>query len=145
MSGILSKDDLARIFKPIKEYKTNKLIEILTDLADYISEAEQQRAAAVEKVEEFNKDEEIVKLKKQLEEKKEKEKNIITFTIEPENVVRIKEWQTKHEKEKHNGSSYAGTIGGRYTYELTPTSIGTFGRIKCSCGDYFDFDDGSDW
>ena len=143
--SILSKDDLARIFKPIKEYKTDKLIEILTDLADYISEAEQERAVAVKKIEEFNKDEEIVKLKKQLEEKREREKNTITFTIEANCVEQINKWIEQHEKEKHNGSSYAGTIGGRYTYELTPTSIGTFGRIKCSCGDYFVFDDGSEW
>ena len=56
MSRILSNDDLARIFKPIKQYKTDKLIEILTELADYVSEVEQQRADAVKKVEEFNKD-----------------------------------------------------------------------------------------
>ena len=52
MSKILSKDDLAKIFKPIKKYKTDKLIEILTELADYVSEVEQQRADAVKKVEE---------------------------------------------------------------------------------------------
>ena len=38
MSKMLSKDDLARIFKPIKQYKTDKLIEILTELANYISD-----------------------------------------------------------------------------------------------------------
>ena len=75
MSKILSKDDLAKIFRPIKQYKTDKLIEILTELSDYVSEVEQQRADAVKKVEEFNKDEEIVKLKKQLEEKRERAKN----------------------------------------------------------------------
>ena len=145
MSKMLSKDDLARIFKPIKQYKTDKLIEILTELANYVSEAEQQKADAVKKVEEFNKDEEIVKLKKQLKEKRERAKNTITFTIDSDCVEKIRKWKEQHEKEKHNGNSYAGAVGGRYTYEFTPTSIGEFGRIRCSCGDHFDFDDGSDW
>lgn len=145
MSKMLSKDDLARIFKPIKQYKTDKLIEILTELANYVSEAEQQKADAIKKVEEFNKDEEIVKLKKQLEEKREQEKNTYVFTVNADQVEKIREWKEQHEKEKHNGNSYAGAVGGRYTYEFTPTSIGEFGRIRCSCGDHFDFDDGSDW
>ena len=145
MSKILLKDDLTRIFKPIKQYKTDKLIEILTELANYVSEAEQQRANAVKKLEEFNKDEEIVKLKKQLEEKREQEKNTYVFTVSADRVEKIRKWKKQHEKEKHNGNSYAGAIGGRYTYEFTPTSIGEFGRIRCSCGDHFDFDDGSDW
>ena len=145
MNQILSKKDIERLFKPIKQYKTDKLIEILTELANYVSEAEQQKADAIKKVEEFNKDEEIVKLKKQLEEKREQKKNTYVFTVNADQVEKIREWKEQHEKEKHNGNSYAGAIGGRYTYEFTPTSIGEFGRIKCSCGDYFDFDDGSDW
>lgn len=142
---MITKDELARLFKPVKQYKTDKLIEILTELADYVSEAEKERADAVQKVKDFNKDEEIVKLKKQLEEKREKAKNTFVFTVDADRVEKIRKWKAQHEKEKHNGSSYAGAIGGRYTYEFTPTSIGEFGRIRCSCGDHFDFDDGSDW
>lgn len=145
MSQILSKKDIERLFKPVKQYKKDKLIEVLTELADYVSKIEQERADAVQKVKEFNKDEEIIKLKKQLEKKRERDKNTIVFTVDAERVAKIREWKDKHEKEKHKGNSYAGAIGGRYTYEFTPTSIGEFGRIKCSCGDYFDFDDGSDW
>lgn len=145
MSRILSKKDIERLFKPVKEYRKDKLIEILTELADYVSEAEQERADAVQKVKDFNKDEEIVKLKKQLEEKRERDKNTFVFTVDADRVAKIREWKAQHEKEKHGGSGYAGAIGGRYTYEFTPTSIGEFGRIRCSCGDHFDFDDGSDW
>lgn len=100
---------------------------------------------AVDKLAEFNKDERIKELEKKLYEKKQRDDNVWTFTIEPEQVGRIKEWKEKHEAEKHNGSQYAGAIGGRYTYEFTPTSIGTFGRVRCSCGDRFDYDDGTDW
>lgn len=34
---------------------------------------------------------------------------------------------------------YGGTIGGSYTYKFTPTSIGVFGTVECSCGERFDF------
>ena len=74
MSRILLKKDIEKLFKPVKEYRKDKLIEILTELADYVSDVEQERANAVQKVKDFNKDEEIVKLKKQLEEKREKAK-----------------------------------------------------------------------
>ena len=56
--------------------------------------------------------------------------------------VKIREWKEKHNNEAHNGSyAYAGAIGGRYTYEFTPTSIGTIGVVKCICGAEFVFRD----
>ncbi len=142
---MISKKELNRLFKDISYCRKEEFIETMAELANYISEVEQARADAAQKVKDFNKDEEIVKLKAKLEEKQKRAKNLITFSIESEYVEKIKEWKKRHEKEKHNGSDYAGAIGGRYTYEFTPTSIGTFGRIRCSCGDHFDFDDGSDW
>jgi hypothetical protein len=51
----------------------------------------------------------------------------------------ISEWINKHIEEKHGGNSYAGAIGGRFSYNFTPTSIGEIGVIKCSCGDSFCF------
>ena len=142
---MLSKKEIARLFKPIKEYKTDELIDILTQLADYVAESEEKRDKAIKQLEEFNKDEEIVKLKKQLEQKEERIKNSQTFVILPEEVKAIKEWQAQHIKEKHSGSEYAGAIGGRYSFTFTPTSIGTFGTVICSCGEKFDFADGSDF
>ena len=41
------------------------------------------------------------------------------------------------EMNRHNG----GAIGGTFTYEFIPTSIGTIGTIKCTCGDSFTFED----
>lgn len=61
------------------------------------------------------------------------------FDITENEQKAIDEWVEKHTQEKHNGSHYSGAIGGRYTYEFTPTSIGTVGVIKCSCGDEFTF------
>lgn len=142
---MISKKELNRLFKDVSCYRKEEFIDILTDLAEYLKEADEERKKAVNKLAEFNKDERIKELEKKLYEKKQRDDNVWTFTIEPEQVERIREWKRQHEAEKHNGSQYAGAIGGRYTYEFTPTSIGTFGRIRCGCGEHFDYDDGSDW
>lgn len=142
---MLSKNEISRLFKSVRQYNTDRLIEILTELADYVVETEDRRDKAVKQLEEFNKDEEIVKLKKQLEQKENRIKNSQTFVILPEEVKVIEEWKKQHTKEKHGGSEYAGAIGGRYSYKFTPTSIGTFGTIICDCGEKFEFADGSDF
>ena len=72
---MLNEKEISRLFKSVKEYKTEELVDILTALADYIAESEEKRDKAIKQLEEFNKDEEIVKLKKQLEQKEERIKN----------------------------------------------------------------------
>lgn len=62
------------------------------------------------------------------------------FPISEEEQKSINSWIEKHTQEKHGGNHYAGAIGG-YTFEFTPTSIGTIGTIKCLCGDTFTFSD----
>ena len=61
------------------------------------------------------------------------------FGIDQKEADAIRAWKKEHEKEFHNGSSYRGAIGGGYTYEFVPTSIGTIGTIKCSCGEKYCF------
>lgn len=60
---------------------------------------------------------------------------INTFGTEEE-VAKMMKWAEEHYDvcpiREH------GAIGGRYTYEFTPTSIGTVCAIKCSCGAKFD-------
>ena len=63
------------------------------------------------------------------------------FPISKEDDDRIKKWKEKHIKTKHNNNSYAGAIGGRFSYTFIPTSVGTIGTIKCSCGEEFTFQD----
>ena len=87
--------------------------------------------------EEYDKDEEVIQLKKHIESLGEEIR--IGFPITKEENEKIREWQQKHIEAKHNGDSYAGAIGGRFTYEFIPTSIGTIGTVKCSCGDEFCF------
>ena len=142
---MLSKKEISRLFKSVKEYKTEELVDILTALADYVAESEEKRDKAIKQLEEFNKDEEIVKLKEQLQNKQEKIKNSQVFIIEPEEVELIRKWKTQHEAEEHGGNSYAGAVGGRYTYEFVPTSIGTVGVVKCTCGKHFDFTSYDKW
>lgn len=73
--------------------------------------------------------------------------NLRGFPITEREEKLIKEWRDKHDAEFHGLTDAklrlkaGGAIGGRYTYEFVPTSIGTFGRIRCSCGEAFDFSD----
>lgn len=49
---------------------------------------------------------------------------------------RFVEWNEKHKAEKHSGKEpYAGAIGGRLTFSVTPTSLGEIVSVKCGlCG-----------
>ena len=55
------------------------------------------------------------------------------FPITEQEMSFIKEWKKKHEEEVHNGKY------GSYSYHFYPTSIGTSGVIRCSCGAEFEF------
>lgn len=69
------------------------------------------------------------------------------FPISEEEQKSIREWMNKHDEEVHHARTLddklklGGCCGGRYTYEFTPTSIGTIGTVKCSCGAKFTFQD----
>lgn len=91
------------------------------------------------------KDLELQKMKKELEDMKKECYN--GFPITEEEKKKIEEWKNKHEQENHGlktlkeKNSFGGAIGGTYTYEFIPTSIGVIGIIKCSCGEEFTFSD----
>ena len=65
------------------------------------------------------------------------------FPISKKEKDAINKWIKKHEEEKHPSSDRlfprGGAIGGSYTYRFTPTGLGTFGEIRCSCGEIFHF------
>lgn len=69
------------------------------------------------------------------------------FSISKEEQEKIREWQLKHDAEKHGLNTIeqrlraGGCIGGRLTYHFIPTSIGTIGEVECSCGEKFTFQD----
>ena len=83
------------------------------------------------------KDNELIKMKTKYE--KMKEDYYRGFPISQAEDNAIENWINEHINTKHNRNSYAGVIGGRFTYEFTPTSIGTIGTVKCSCGESFIF------
>ena len=66
------------------------------------------------------------------------------FSITEEEYQQIKEWNESHEcklKPKHGMNKYCGPIGGNLTLSFTPTSIGTFQKVKCCCGAELDLND----
>lgn len=77
------------------------------------------------------KDEELQNMKAQLE--KIQENYWRGFPITKEESDNIHKWKKNHDATEHgNKDSYHGTIGGGYTYEFIPTSLGTFGTCYCS-------------
>jgi hypothetical protein len=67
------------------------------------------------------------------------------FPITEKEESAIKAWTKKHDEEVHKIMTQedrimaGGCIGGRYSYHFVPTSIGTIGTVKCSCGAEFTF------
>lgn len=114
---------------------------------DKYQETEKQLREELNKIKnEKWKDKELLKMKEEIETMKKEYYN--GFPLSDEQLKKINEWKDKHEEEKHSSKlpyPRGGAIGGSYQYIFTPTSIGTFGTIKCSCGDTFDFQDGMDF
>lgn len=60
------------------------------------------------------------------------------FGISEAEMEKISKWQKEHEAEVHNLKTLkqrafaGGAIGGSYTYEFIPTSIGVVGTCKCN-------------
>lgn len=82
---------------------------------------------------EHYKDSEMQRMEAEL--KKAKEDLYRGFPISEKEQEKIREWELKHDAEKH------GCIGGSLTWYFTPTSIGTIGEVICSCGEKFTFQD----
>ena len=55
-----------------------------------------------------------------------------SFELSSEENVKFAAWSTKHLAECPIKST--GTIGERFTYSFTPTSLGTVVVVKCACG-----------
>ena len=88
------------------------------------------------------KDKELQKMKAELE-KMQREYNR-GFPITDDEWKAIETWKEKHDREVHGltecNERVGGAIGGRYTFEFIPTTIGIIGTIKCGdCGEKFTF------
>lgn len=104
----------------------------------------QSLEAKVKRLEsEHYKDEEIQKMKSEIEQMRKEMR--AGFPITGNQQEAIKEWKRMHEETVHGLTDNnkrmkaQGVSGGRYTYLFTPTSIGTFGSVRCVCGKEFVF------
>jgi hypothetical protein len=128
------------------ELKEDRPMWLLNDIkADFQKLYDHYRwvSARIEHLEEENKrlksdaykDEELAKMKSEYD--RMKEDYFRGFPISEEEHKKINEWIDEQMK-KHPG--IGGAIGGRFTYEFLPTSIGTAGTIIDSfTGDKFNF------
>ena len=88
------------------------------------------------------KDKELQKMKSELE-KMQREYNR-GFPITDDEWKAIETWKEEHDREVHGltecNERVGGAIGGRYTFEFIPTTIGIIGTIKCGdCGEKLTF------
>lgn len=84
------------------------------------------------------KDEEIKKLTDKIEQLRDEQyKGFFMSQVETEAAM---EWQKAHIQDVHDGHSYAGAVGGLFSYVFTPTGIGICGEIECNrCHERFCF------
>jgi hypothetical protein len=64
------------------------------------------------------------------------------FELPEEKLEEFEKWRKEHECPYANNQ---GAIGGRLTYNFTPTSLGVICKVKCACGKEFDATDYEDW
>jgi len=126
-------------------YKDGKVIDVVPlensfdSIRQRIQDLENENSRLEEKIKELS-DEKFVDKKIQSltrELKEEREDSLRGFPITKEESEKIHQWQKKHSEECPFISISA--IGGNFTFNFTPTSIGTFGVCKCSCGEKFVF------
>lgn len=68
------------------------------------------------------------------------------FTITEEQIEKVDRWKVEHDKVcKYTDPMNQGTIGVRFTYCFTTTSLGVIIIVKCSCGVRIDLSDYEGW
>ena len=114
----------------------NCIDEINFIVDDLVEQVENLKEENKELKDEHYKDETIQKLEK---EKRELQDQLYrTFSISKSENEAITEWKNQHWTNQHNAPDLTtrlrkqGAIGGSFTYEFVPTSIGTVGTIVCS-------------
>lgn len=84
------------------------------------------------------KDSELARMKEEIEKMRQDYRR--GFPIGETEMSSIHTWTNMHNEEAHKNNA-TGAIGGRYSYIFTPTGLGTIGRVRCSCGAEFTFQD----
>lgn len=65
------------------------------------------------------------------------------FNLTKEEEIKYKEWLLEHNKTCSEKDT--GAIGGRMTFQFTPTSLGVITQVKCACGEKIDLTDYKGW
>ena len=132
------------ILDSLMERNLDKALSIIQQNVERLKQENQRLREENSKLrDEAYKDNELIRMKTELDSFK--REYYRGFPISKEEQKQIAEWKAKHEAEVHNCHTLndrprrSGTIGGSYTYEFIPTSIGTVGIIKCNCGAKFTF------
>lgn len=131
------------MFLTLDEHEIDNICKNLQrNFQHYKKKIEYLQARIEELEDEHWKDNKLQEMKNQLEEAK---KNYHRgFPINEEEYEKALNWMDDHEATKHarcKGLPRGGAIGGSYQWIFTPTSIGVFGEVKCSCGESFSFSD----
>ena len=124
------------------EESLNDLAEAIKDLRSQIERLRNENANLKN---EAYKDSELAKMK---EERDKALKDYYRgFPITEKERDSINAWCNQHETEVHGITTleerihYGGVSGGTYTYIFVPTTLGTIGKIRCTCGMEFVFQD----
>lgn len=140
------KDIRYNIYKDGKSITVPPIDELCTALKEKFLHQEETIEHLKEEIENLKnenwKDEELQKIKTKYEGMRKDYWR--GFPISEKDYEKAQNWIDDHEATKHpRKSSYlrGGAIGGSYQWIFTPTSIGTFGEVKCSCGESFTFAD----
>lgn len=76
----------------------------------------------------------------------EKRRYLMKFEITPKEMKQINSWLAEHDKEcPYTQREKQGAIGGRLTYQFTPTGLGIVTRVICGCGAETDISDYETW
>ena len=114
--------------------------EICNSIRERIESANNRADRAQEEMQKMKdekwKDTELQEMKAQMEEAKADMRR--GFSISKSELEKIRAWENQHWTNQHQALTNEarlrkmGAIGGSFTYEFNPTSIGTFGTIYCN-------------
>lgn len=150
-------DDFAtRLLESRKKAKKDNFNKSLDNIKSYCDDLE-SRIESLEKEnrelrDEHYKDLELQKMQQELENTQRKiseirKSSLRGFPITEDEETTIEKWKEDHDRDVHGLSTpdlrykAGGCSGGRYTYKFVPTSLGTIGKVICSCGAEFQFQD----
>lgn len=74
-----------------------------------------------------------------------------SFSLDKDELKNLSEELTEHNKtckfydDGTGVESKTGAIGGRLTYEFTPTGLGVIAKVVCACGHNMDITDYDSW